>query len=123
MHVRALAELRTRVPVAVAPPRYVGLLPDGQTPFTAERRLPGTPVTAPALGSIAAAQLAGVVVALADVPPREARQWGVPGDGDVLLHGALTAGALLADGPRLTGITGWRLRLGTAQEAGQALLG
>jgi hypothetical protein len=59
---RALPVLRTRVPVAVAPPRWVGVLPDGETPFTAEPRLPGTPPTAP-LGSIAAAQLAGVVAA------------------------------------------------------------
>lgn len=122
VHVRALPALVTRVPVALAAPRYVGVLPDGQTPFTAERRLPGTPVRGP-LGSIATAQLAGVVAALADVPAREARQWGVPGDGDVLVHGALTADALLADGPRLTGITGWRLRLGAAEQSGPALLG
>jgi len=106
--VRALPVLRARVPVGVAPPRWVGVLPDGQTPFTAEPRLPGRPVTGP-LGSIAATQLAGVLTALADVPPREARQWGVPGDGDVLQAPGLT---LLADGPRLTGATGWRLVLG-----------
>jgi hypothetical protein len=60
------------------------------------------------LGSIAASQLAGVVAALADVPAREARSWGVPGDGDVLQAPGLT---LLGDGPRLTGTTGWRLLL------------
>ena len=105
--VRALPVLRSRVPVAVAPPRPVGVLPDGQTPFTAEPRLPGRPPAGP-LGSIAASQLAGVEAALADVPAREARQWGVPGDGDVLQAPGLM---LLADGPRLTGVTGWRLVL------------
>ena len=105
--VRALPVLRTRVPVTVAPPRWTGVLPDGETPFTAEPRLPGRPPATP-LGSIAAAQLAGVVAALADVPAREARQWGVPGDGDVLQAPGLT---LLAEGPRLTGVTGWRLVL------------
>ena len=109
--VRALPELAKRVPVAVAAPRWVGVLPDGETPFTAERRLPGTPAPA-RLGSIAAAQLDGVLAAVADVPPREARQWGVPGDGDVLQAPGLT---LLADGPRLTGVTGWRLRLQSAE--------
>ena len=115
--VRALPELRTRLPVAVAPPRYVGVLPDGTTPFTAERRLPGGRVTT--LGSIAAGQLAGVLAALAAVPAREAQQWGVAGEGEVLLHGALTPTALLGDSARgvLTGITGWRLRLGGADDA------
>ena len=111
--VRALPVLRTRVPVAVALPRWVGVLPDGETPFTAEPRLPGRPPAGP-LGSIAASQLAGVVAALADVPAREARQWGVPGDGEVLQAPGLT---LLADGPRLTGVTGWRLVLGSADPA------
>ena len=110
--VRALPVLRTRVPVAVAPPRWVGVLDDGETPFTAEPRLPGRPPAGP-LGSIASAQLAGVLAALADVPAREARQWGVPGDGEVLQAPGLT---LLADGPRLTGCTGWRLVLGTAEQ-------
>ena len=89
------------------------MLPDGETPFTAERRLPGRPTAGP-LGSIAAAQLDGVLAALADVPAREAQQWGVPGDGDVLQAPGLT---LLADGPRLTGVTGWRLVLGRADPA------
>ena len=106
--VRALPVLRTRVPVTVAPPRWVGVLPDGETPFTAEPRLAGRPPAGP-LGSIAVSQLAGVVAALADVPAREARQWGVVGDGDLLQAPGLT---LLADGPRLTGTTGWRLLLG-----------
>lgn len=113
--VKALPVLRTRVPVAVAPPRYVGVLADGSTPFTAERRLPGGPV--PALSGIAAAQLAGVVAALRAVPAKEARQWGVPGNGEVLVHGALATAALLGDGPRLTGIVGWRLRLATEDDA------
>ena len=111
--VRALPVLRTRVPVAVAPPHWIGVLPDGETPFTAEPRLPGRPPAGP-LGSIAASQLAGVVVALADAVAREARQWGVPGDGDVLRAPGLT---LLADGPRLTGLTGWRLVLGRVDPA------
>ena len=110
--VRALPELAKRVPVAVAPPRWIGVLPDGETPFTAERRLPGTRPPA-RLGSIAASQLDGVLAAVADVPPREARQWGVPGTGDLLVPGQLT---LLADGPRLTGVTGWRLWLGSAED-------
>ncbi len=116
VHVRALPALRSRVPVPLAPPRWVGVLPDGETPFTAEPRLAGTPLPSRQLSSIAASQLRGVVLALADVPAREARQWGVPGDGDVLAHAALrdpalAASVLLADGPRLTGVTGWRLRL------------
>ena len=118
MHVRALPALRTRVPVALPAPRYVGVMPDGATPFTAEPRLPGAPPhPARLLGSIARAQLQGVLAALAAVSPKEARQWGVPGDGDVLLHGDLRLAVLLANGPRLTGVTGWRLRLGTADQA------
>ena len=109
--VRALPELRTRLPVRVAVPRYVGVLPDGQTPFTAEPLLRGSPVTE--LGAIAAGQLAGVLAALAAVPEREARQWGVAGEGS-LLHGALDETALLGDQARglLVGVVGWRLRLG-----------
>jgi aminoglycoside phosphotransferase (APT) family kinase protein len=118
VHVRALPALRTRVPVALPAPRFVGVLPDGATPFTAEPRLPGAPPDPTrALGSIARAQLQGVHAALAAVPPKEARQWGVPGDGEVLLHGDLRLAVLLADGPRLTAVTGWRLRLGAAAEA------
>lgn len=127
--VRALPELRTRLPVAVAVPRYVGVLPDGQTPFTAERELPGVATTQ--VEPIAAGQLAGVLAALAAVPEREAQQWGVPGSGS-LLHGALDAHAVLSDPGRglLTGIVGWRLRLGepdddrrTLPEAVRAALG
>ncbi len=105
--VRALPELRTRVPVAVAAPRYVGVMADGTTPFTSERRLPGEPVTS--LSSIAQGQLAGVAAAVAAVPVREARQWGVPGDGEVLSHSF----SVLGDPDRgvLTGLTGWRLEL------------
>lgn len=116
MHVRALAELRARLPVTVAVPRYVGVMPDGQTPFTVERRLPGAP--APVLTAIATGQLAGVVAALQAVPVREARQWGVPGDGGVLVHGALSRTALLGDGARgvLTGVVGWRLRLASESD-------
>ncbi len=109
--VRALPRLRPLVPVAVPLPRLVGVLEDGSTPFTAERRLPGVPGLA--LEGPAVGQLAGLLAALADVPVREAQSWGVPGDG-VLLHGALTPAALLVDPRRgvLTGVVGWRLRLG-----------
>lgn len=118
--VRALPELRTRLPVPVAVPRFIGVMPDGQTPFTASPLLPGSP--AAQLDSIAVGQLAGVLAALAEVPEREARQWGVEGEGAVLLHGALTLSGLLIDPARgvLTGLTGWRLRLG---EAGEDLAG
>jgi len=110
--VRALPRLRLLVPVAVPAPRLVGVLADGETPFTAERRLPGVPPDGE-LGPIAAGQLAGLVAALDDVPPREAAQWGVPGEG-VLLHGALSRRALLLDPARgvLTGVVGWAPRLG-----------
>ena len=113
--VKALPELRSRVPVAVPVPRYAGVLPDGETPFTAEPLLPGEPVRA--LGAIALGQLAGALAALAAVPEREARQWGVPGQGS-LLHGALDGSALLVDPGRglLTGVVGWRVRLGDPAE-------
>ncbi len=64
--VRALPKLVPLVPVAVAPPRFVGVLADGATPFTAERRLPG--VRPAALDGIAQGQLEGVVEALRAVP-------------------------------------------------------
>ena len=114
--VRLLPQLRTRLPVPVPVPRYVGVLPDGATPFTAEPLLPGEPVRA--LDAITAGQLAGVLAGLAAVPPREAREWGVGGDGEVLLHGALDATAVLADPARglLSGVVGWRPRLGDADE-------
>lgn len=113
--VRALPELRPRLPVPVPVPRYVGVLPDGTTPFTAEPELPGQP--AGAVNAIAAGQLAGVLAALAGVPEREARGWGIAGTG-VLLHGALDRTALLHDPRRglLTGIVGWRPRLGEQAE-------
>ena len=109
--VRTLPALRPRVPVPVALPRYAGLMPDGMTPFIAEPLLPGAPASA--LDTIALGQLAGSLAALAAVPVKEAQQWGVPGEGS-LLHGALDATALLVDPARglLTGIVGWRPRLG-----------
>lgn len=109
--VAALPVLRALVPVPVAPPRYVGVLTDGETPFTAEDRLPGLPATT--LGTVAAGQLAGAVAALLAVSPRQAQQWGVPGEGR-LLHGALSADAVLVDPVRgvVTGLVGWDLRLG-----------
>lgn len=119
--VRVLPRLRPLLPVAVPAPRLAGVLADGATPFAAERRLPGT---APGrLSAIAAGQLAGLLAALAAVPPREAASWGVPGDGDVLLHGALSPAALLADPARglLTGVVGWAPRLGSAGEDASGL--
>jgi aminoglycoside phosphotransferase (APT) family kinase protein len=113
--VRALPELRTRLPLTVPVPRYVGLMPDAATPFTAEQLLVGEPANR--LEGIAVGQVAGVLAALAAVPEREARQWGVPGEGS-LLHGALDATALLLDPGRgvLTGLVGWRPRLGDPAE-------
>jgi hypothetical protein len=113
--VRALPQLRTRIPVRLPVPRYIGLMPDGATPFTAEPLIPGAPATS--LGSIAGGQLAGVLAALAEVPEREARQWGIQGSGS-LLHGALDGTALLLDEQRglLSGIVGWRPRLGDAAD-------
>ena len=113
--VKVLRELRTRLPVALPVPRYAGVLPDGETPFLCEPLLPGEHVHS--LGSIAAGQLAGVLAALAAVPEREAAQWGVAGTG-ALLHGALDATALLVDPARgvLSGVVGWRPRLGDASD-------
>jgi len=110
--VKLLPQLRTRLPVAVAVPRFIGLLPDGETPCTAEPLLPGEPA-ARRLSPIGRGQLAGVLAALADVPPRLAQQLGVAGEG-TLLHGALDGTALLLDPARevLTGVVGWRPRLG-----------
>ncbi len=106
--VRALPRLRPLVPLAVPAPRLVGVLADGATPFTAEPRLPGVPVTG-ALDGIAAGQRAGLRAALDAVPVREAQQWGVPGDGTRLADPA----ALLVDPRRgvLTAAVGWHLRL------------
>jgi hypothetical protein len=108
----AMPALRVRLPVAVPVPRYVGVLGDGATPFTAERRLPGTALAGTALCGIAVGQLAGTVAALRDVSEREAHAWGVEGSGS-LLHGALTpASVLLGDAGLVSGVVGWRLRLG-----------
>lgn len=109
--VRALPALRPLVPVSVPQPRYIGVLADGTTPFTAERRLPGRHPEE--LGGIARGQLEGLLAALAAVPTREAGQWGLDGTGS-LLHGDLTAEALLVDPERgvLTGVVAWRPRLG-----------
>ena len=98
--VQALPALRTRLPVAVPLPRFIGVLADGTTPFTAERRLPGTVVDRPT--GIAAVQLDGVLAALDDVTAHEAAQWGastLPRP-RVLLH----------DPSRgvLTGLVAWR---------------
>jgi len=134
--VRVLPRLRPLLPVVVPLPRLAGVLADGETAFTAERRLPGVPPVGP-LGSVAAGQLAGLVAALADVPVREAQMWGVPGPQapesevpgpqvpgpeaaglPVLLHGALRREHLLVDPRRgvLTGVVGWQLRLGARDE-------
>ncbi len=81
-------------------PRFVGVLADGSTPFTAEPRLPGTPVEQPS--GIAAGQLEGVLAALDDITAHEAAQWG-----------AVTVPRpqlLLQDPGRgvLTGLVAWR---------------
>jgi aminoglycoside phosphotransferase (APT) family kinase protein len=118
--VQALPKLRPLLPVALPSPRYVGVLADGATPFTAEARLPG--VRPRALASIALAQLEGVVEALLAVSVREAQQWGVSGDGPALVHGALGLDALLAD-PRtglLTGVVDWQLQLAAHVDALEA---
>ena len=113
--VAALPVLRTRLPLAVAVPRWVGVMPDGRTPFTAEPLLPGVPAGGlapgtPLAGAIAAGQRDGVLAALAGVPAREAVGWGVPGTGRRLVATA----TLLADPDRgvLTGLVGWQLELG-----------
>lgn len=123
--VQALPTLRTALPVTVAVPRYIGVMADGETPFTAEPLLPGA--VPQALSAIAAGQLAGVLAALSGISTRQAQQWGVLGAGEsgagdsgagVLLHGGLHRSALLADpvSGLLTGLVGWRLRLGGAHD-------
>lgn len=101
--VTGLPALFAKLPVAVPRPRYVGVLADGQTPFTAERRLPGEPVTE--LTGIAAAQWEGVLAGLDAVTPGEVREWG----------GLYRPTVLLADLRRgvLTGLVDWR-RIATA---------
>jgi hypothetical protein len=96
--VKGLPALAAKLPVTVPRPRYVGVLADGQTPFTAEARLPGEPVDAPM--GIAAAQWEGVLAALEAVSPGEIREWG----------GLYRPTVLLADPARgvLTGLVEWR---------------
>lgn len=110
-----LTALRPLLPVAVAVPRFVGVMADGQTPFTAEPLLAGEPTTT--LDPIAAGQLAGVLAALAAVPTKLAQQWGLSGDG-TLRHGGLGPTAVLHDPARgvLTGLVGWQPALGPAGE-------
>lgn len=112
--VAALPVLRARLPLAVAVPRWVGVMPDGQTPFSAEPLLPGAAAGGldTALTGIAAGQRDGVLAALAEVPAREALAWGVPGEGELLRATA----SLLADPEQglLTGVVGWRFDLDTA---------
>ena len=96
--VTGLPALFAKLPVAVPRPRFVGVLEDGETPFTAERRLPGVPVEA--VEGIAAAQWDGVLAALEAVTPGEVREWG----------GLYRPTVLLADPARgvLTGLVDWR---------------
>ncbi|MGZ6793967.1 MAG: hypothetical protein ACXVFV_13515, partial [Mycobacteriales bacterium] len=96
--VASLPALAAVLPVAVPRPRWVGVLADGQTPFTGERRLPGVPVDV--LEGIAAAQWEGVLAALEAVPPGQVREWG----------GLLRPTVRLADPARgvLTGLVAWR---------------
>lgn len=95
---RSLPALAALLPVSVPRPRYVGVLADGTTPFTAEARLPGTP--AEAVSGIAASQWEGVLAALDAVPPGQVREWG----------GLLRPTLLLGDPARgvLTGLVEWR---------------
>lgn len=110
-----LAALRPLLPVAVAVPRFIGVMADGTTPFTAEPLLPGEPTTL--LDPIAAGQLQGALAALAAIPVKLAQQWGLTGQGTVR-HGALGPSALLHDPARgvLTGLVGWQPSLGPAGE-------
>ncbi len=104
---RVLGRLAPLVPLAVPRPRLVGVTDDGE-PFSAEARLSGVAVEK-GLDAIAAGQRDGVLAALAAVGERQAREWGVPGDGEALVS-PLT---LLLDPRRgvLTGAVGWDLRL------------
>ena len=96
--VRSLPTLFAQLPVAVPRPRYVGVMSDGETPFTAEKRLPGSVATV--LGSIAEEQWEGVCAALDAVSPGEVREWG----------GLYRPTVVLADPTRgvLTGLVEWR---------------
>lgn len=79
------------------------------------------------LTSVAAARSAVLIRALPELRTRLPVAWGVPdpdvsapdvSGGSSLLHGALDATALLVDPGRglLTGVVGWRLRLGDPDE-------
>lgn len=96
--VTALPALFALLPVAVPSPRYVGVLADGATPFTAEKRLPGTPCEEPR--GIARGQWDGVQAALESVSPGQVREWG----------GLFRPTLLLEDPTRgvLTGLVEWR---------------
>lgn len=96
--VTGLAALAAKLPVAVPRPRFVGVLEDGQTPFTAEARLPGSELELPT--GIAASQWEGVIAALEAVSPGEVREWG----------GLYRPTVLLVDAQRgvLTGVVAWR---------------
>ncbi len=96
--VRSLPVLAALVPVPVPRPRYVGVLADGQTPFTAERRLSGAPTTD--LGAIAAGQWAGTLAALEDVSEGQRREWGGLHRPTLLLADPVTG--------VLTGLVAWR---------------
>lgn len=95
--VKGLPKLRSLLPVAVPAPRWIGVLADRQTPFTAEPRLPGSVLAEPV--GIAAQQWEGVLAALDAVSPGEAREWG----------GLYRPTLLLADEARgvLTGLVEW----------------
>lgn len=113
-----LASANGGVPAAACAGDFAGAavrLRDGGRRDARHRRAtcPALSSAGASLGSIAPSQLQGVLATFAAVPPKHARQW-APGDGEVLLHGALAPTALLLDAPRLTGITNWRLPLGTA---------
>ena len=95
--VTALPALFALLPVAVPRPRFVGVLADGETPFTAEKRLPGVPWEPTGLGL---SQLEGVREALDAVTDGQAREWGGRFRPTVLL-GEPTRGVL-------TGLVDWR---------------
>ena len=99
--VRALPALFPLLPVAVPRPRWVGVMADGTTPFTAERRLPGIPTST--VEGMATRQWDGVAAALDSVPPGLLREWGV--------SVAPRPAVVLHDPGRgvLTGLVDWRL--------------
>lgn len=96
--VKALPALFALLPVTVPSPRFIGVLADGATPFTAEKRLLGAPCEHPR--GIALGQWEGVVAALEAVSPGQVREWG----------GLFRPTLLLADPVRgvLTGLVEWR---------------